>query len=96
MPKMPVMEIEVKVTYNEAWEQFRSIGLLWLVNRMLHLFGWAIVYAIDDETNNIIAVYPMRVTYRGFDRIDEEEGFQKVTKYLSQESKNLLAEVTDN
>ena len=67
----------------ESWEEFRKIGLLWMVNRSLHLFGWALVFDYDDK-KVLKEVYPARCKFRGFSEKDESEEFIKVTKYLKQ------------
>jgi len=82
----------------KSWEEFRNTGLLWWVNRILHLFGWAIVVDADkDEKGNlkILDVYPARVKFRGFSRESEERNFKKLTKYLAKESETLLKEVEE-
>ena len=82
----------------KTWEEFRDAGLLWWVNRILHLFGWAIcVYADKDEQGNlkILDVFPARVKYRGFSEETETRNFKKLTEYLARESENLLKEVED-
>ena len=48
----------------KSWEEFRSTGLLWWINMILHTFGWAICYEFDD--GKIVEAYPARVKYRGF------------------------------
>ena len=68
----------------KSWEQFRETGLLWFVNRVLHLFGWAIVVNIDIESNKVLDVYPARVLFRGFDHGIEEQGFKNIYKYLQE------------
>lgn len=74
----------------KTWEEFRKSALLWWVNRTLHLFGWALVYEIDKETREITEVYPARVSCRGFDREDEDQGFEVLTEYLIGEAPQLL------
>ena len=32
----------------KSWEEFRGTGLLWMMNSILHLFGWAIVYEVEE------------------------------------------------
>ena len=78
----------------KAWAEFRETGLLWFVNRILHLFGWAIV--LETAKNNMLDitdVYPARVTFRGFETQSEENGFKRVTKYLKENIDILLEEV---
>lgn len=76
-----------------TWKEFQEIGLLWWINRSLHLFGWAIVI---EEVNGSINVYPARVQYRGFAPESEDRGFKRVTKYLSESSDELLIETEED
>lgn len=80
----------------KTWEEFREAQLLWWVNRMLHLFGWAIVVEIDDATGKVTEAYPARCKFRGFDSKSEDEGFEGLTAYLKNHSEELLAEVKEN
>ena len=64
----------------KSWEEFRGTGLLWMMNSILHLFGWAIVYEVED--GGVQKVYPARVKYRGFDEKSNTEGYIKVSEYL--------------
>ena len=64
------------------WDEFREAGLLWWVNRILHLFGWAIVMQINDTTGKIDNVYPARAKYHGCCEHIETTGFQQLSKYL--------------
>ncbi len=65
-----------------TWDEFRDSKLLWVVNRTLHLFGWAIVVEMDD--GKVINVFPARVKFRGFDEKSETEGFIGISKYLEE------------
>lgn len=76
----------------KTWKEFYDTGLLWWVNRILHTFGWAIVFDINDA-GVVIDVFPVRCTYRGFGVDSEEEGFKKVTKYLAKEVNELQKDV---
>lgn len=71
----------------ESWDTFRDAGLLWWVNRTLHLFGWAIVFTFKD--GEIIDVYPARVKFRGFALDIESDNFKNLSKYL----KDNIAEI---
>lgn len=66
----------------KTWDEFQATGLLWWINRTLHLFGWVVVVAKEEGSNKIVRVYPARTSWRGFDRKDEEQGFKKVSAYL--------------
>jgi hypothetical protein len=48
----------------------------------LHTFGWAIVFAYEEDSNSLVKVYPARVDFRGFDEKINSEGYCKVSKYL--------------
>lgn len=72
------------------WQEFRDTGLIWFVNRLLHLFGWVIVYEI--ENNKIMQVYPARTKFRGFDPKCESDGFTRVTDYLRNNAESLYDE----
>ena len=74
-----------------SWEEFREAGLLWWVNRALHLFGWAIVVNVEDD-GRVSNCYPARVLFRGFDRASEEDGFRKVSAYLAENATELKRE----
>jgi hypothetical protein len=65
----------------KTWKGFREAGLLWFINQILHLFGWAIVMEIDKE-GNVTDCYPARVEFRGFSEKDNTEGYIKLTEHL--------------
>ena len=69
----------------KTWKEFQDIGLLWWINRTLHLFGWALVYEMDDANGSIKEVYPARVKFRGFNVHTEERGYTALTQYLKTE-----------
>lgn len=61
----------------KTWEDFEKVGLLWFVNRLLHVFGWVIVFVEDDQTNELLEVYPARTTMLGFTEEVDEAGQKK-------------------
>lgn len=69
-------------TRRQTWESFRESGMLWMANRVLHVFGWAIVVEIDDATETIIGAHPRRCTWRGFSPESEARGFRSVSRFL--------------
>lgn len=77
------------------WSEFRNSGLLLIINQILHIFGWAIVFEFDDKTDEITSVYPARVKFRGFDEKSVSESYLKVTEYMHKESDKLFAEVNE-
>lgn len=76
----------------QSWEAFRECGLLWWVNRSLHLFGWALVIVLSED-GSVIEAYPARVKFRGFDEKSESEGFVKLTKYMVTSAEQLSNEM---
>jgi hypothetical protein len=74
----------------KSWEDFKKSGLLWFINMLLHTFGWAIVYDIEDE--KITNVYPARVKFRGFPEQSNTEGYIKVSQYMKDNIDELLEE----
>lgn len=74
----------------KGWKEFRDTGMLWAANRILHLFGWAIVYAYEQGV--LVDVYPARVKFRGFSEDVESVGFQRVATYMEENAKELKEE----
>lgn len=76
-----------------TWEEFRSIKLLWFINTILHLFGWAIILQFDENKEAI--AYPARVKFRGFSEKDNTQGYIELTKYLKENADILLTEAEE-
>lgn len=64
------------------WDEFRDSGLLWFVNRTLHLFGRAICFEYDDA-GRFKQVYYARCKFRSFDQKSEEKGFSNIYKFIN-------------
>lgn len=73
-------------------EEFRSSGLLWFVNRMLHVFGWALV-VVSESDGTLVRMYPARVNFRGFTQELEDEGIKKLTDYLVENISKIQADI---
>lgn len=71
------------------WEAFRKAGMLWFVNRMLHIFGWALVFEFTDG-GKLKDVYPSRTKFRGFCSKEEDKGFKNVSKFMVKNAGRLL------
>ena len=71
----------------KEWSEFRSTGLVLIVNQILHIFGWALVFSIDNGV--IVDVFPARVKFRGFDNNSVEEAYAKVSAYMLANAKEL-------
>ena len=83
-------ENKKKPVTKKSWDEFRDNGLLWFINTILHMFGWAIVVEIDN--GEVINVYPARVTFRGFSEESATNGYQKVSKWMAENAAELLDE----
>lgn len=83
---------DAKPLEEQSWEEFREAGLLWWVNRQLHLLGWALVVDVDQDTGAVKRAYPARTRFRGFDPASEDEGFKKVTAHLRANADRLAAD----
>ena len=78
----------------KSWIEFQQSGMLWWINMILHTFGWAIVFAYD-ENNTLTCVYPARVKFRGFGEKFNTDGYIKVSQYMKDNAEELLAESQD-
>ncbi len=83
----------------KSWEEFRSSGLFWFVNTILHTFGWALVIeevkypdGKGGQVTEITDVYPARVKFRGFSENVNTEGYIKVSNYLKENIDELVEE----
>ncbi|KKM70717.1 hypothetical protein LCGC14_1437930 [marine sediment metagenome] len=79
----------------KEWSEFRNTGLLLFINQILHVFGWAIVFIIDDETKVISDVFPARVKFRGFDNDSISEAYQKISKFMMDNAEILNKEAQE-
>ncbi len=78
----------------KTWEEFRKTGLVLIINQILHIFGWAIVFDVGDD-GTVKNVFPARVKFRGFDNNSVEESYRKVSKYMVENAEKLLEEAKD-
>jgi hypothetical protein len=77
----------------KKWDEFRSTGLVLIINQILHIFGWAIVFEVED--NEVKNVYPARVKFRGFDNDSTDKAYRKVSEYLKDNSEELYKETIE-
>ncbi len=81
-----------KMIEKREWKEFQNAGLLWWVNRTLHLFGWAIVVE-QEEDGTITKAYPARCKFRGFEESSEEEGFKRLTNHIEEQLPNMFEDI---
>lgn len=79
----------------KTWAEFQKTGLLLIINQILHIFGWAIVFSIDDKSGDITDVYPARVKFRGFDNHSVSSSYKKATHWLSENINDLKKEAEE-
>ncbi len=77
---------------SEAWTLFRNSGLLWYVNRTLHLIGWSIVLEIEEDDNTVSAAYPLRTTWFGFSDESNERNLKAFRTHMINNSLHLMRE----
>ncbi len=69
----------------KQWLEFQDRGLLFAVNTFLHMFGYAIYfeYEMDSEGNRVFTnVRPGRCRFRGFGEQSIDSGFKRLHTYL--------------
>ena len=71
-------------------EEFQKTGLILVINNILHLFGFAIVY--DIKANRI---YPARCKFRGFSEEAINRSTKKVYDYLKNNLDNIKGDLDD-
>ncbi len=76
-------------------KEFQETGLIWFVNRTLHLFGWVIAYDVDKDTKEPIRLFVARTKWRGFETKLEQSGFKMLSQYLKDNSSELYKEAND-
>ena len=76
----------------KSWAEFRATGLLLIINQFLHIFGWAIVVEVEKENGEIVNCYPARCKFRGFDEKSTEQAYKEISKYMDDNSEDLLNE----
>jgi len=88
--------IDHSVNSKEKWKEFKNTGLLWFINTILHLFGYAIKYKVDKETGELLDVFPDRCNYRGFSQESNAKGYINVSKYMKEHAEELLKEAKED
>jgi hypothetical protein len=85
-----MMECKNLMTERKTGKEFRESGLLWFINTILHMFGWAIcLNIVTDE------IYAARCKFRGFDEKSNDEGYKKVTEYMAANINSLIKDLEE-
>jgi hypothetical protein len=65
----------------KTWDEFHNTGLLFLVNSVLHVFGWAIAIARNDQ-GEAVKIFPARTVFRGFSDNVVTQSHIKLADYI--------------
>ncbi len=89
------------MTEERSWEEFRASGLAWWINRTLHLFGWALVFEVDDTAKplgkqKVVRCYPAHCRFRGFGEESESRGFRKLTAHIEESLDRMKRDAHDD
>lgn len=88
------MENDNQLVTKKRWDEFRQTGLLFLVNMLLHSFGWAIVMEVNHK-NEVIKAFPARVKFRGFSNDVQTEEYKKIGTYIKENAEDICKESFD-
>jgi hypothetical protein len=86
--------IEDSMVNKKEWQEFRDTGLVVIINQILHIFGWALVFDIDDD-GIIQSVFPARVKFRGFGSTSTIEAYKKLSQYMVDNAEELKKEANE-
>lgn len=90
MSAVNMEKVSMRSIDSKTWKEFQDSGMLWFVNRIIHVFGWSIVLVFNEE--QFVGCYPARVSFRGFNADSEEKGYKKVSTFMQSEADTLYAE----
>ena len=78
----------------KTWKEFREQGFLWLVNSILHVFGWTIAVeeTISDSEQVVANVY--RTKFRGFPEETNTKGYALIAEYMKNNADAIYDEAT--
>jgi len=91
-------EFNEKWVKPKSWDEFRKTGLFMFVNTILHAFGWALCVEVENykelgECAPVTKCYPVRVRFRGFSEIDQEEMHTRIANHLADQAPNFPEEI---
>ena len=73
-------------------KEFRDAALLWFVNSIIHVFGWALfVVEVDGKTY----LEPRKCEFRGFPQDSNTLGYFKLTKYMEENAGKLMEDFSE-
>lgn len=75
-------------------KEFRESGLLWYINQQLHLFGVSLTVEVSKD-GDVRNLKPMKCSHRGFSVSANDDGYEKLTKYLGNNIEKLTKDVLE-
>ena len=93
-PCYTTLREEEKNVELKTWKEFREQGFLWLVNSILHVFGWTIIVEekISDPEQIVANVY--RTKFRGFPEETNTKNYALIAEYMKNNADVLYDEAT--
>ena len=93
-PCYTTLSEEEKNVELKTWKEFREQGSLWLVNSILHVFGWTIAVdeKLSDPEQDVANVY--RTKFRGFPEETNTKGYALIAEYMKNNADALYDEAT--
>jgi hypothetical protein len=79
----------------KTWEEFRETGLTLIVNQILQIFGWSIVYDVSATDGKIIDCYPARTKFRGYSNEIVQQSYLEISRWMKENADQLLKEAED-
>lgn len=74
-----------------TWNEFRESGMVYAANKVLHMFGWCLVFATDEQSG-LQYCYPARTLYRSFALESECAGTQRLNQWMRDAAESLAKE----
>lgn len=93
-PCYTTLSEEEKNVELKTWKEFREQGFLWLINSILHVFGWTIAVEekISDPEQAVANVY--RTKFRGFPEETNTMGYALIAEYMKNNADAIYDEAT--
>ncbi len=74
-----------------TWSEFREAGMVFAANKVLHMFGWCLVFAVDEQSG-LRYCYPARTRYRGLAPEPDRAGTQRLYRWVCDAAGSLAKE----
>ena len=84
-----------RMVHRRSWGEFRASGLLWWINSMLHLWGWALVIEMAEDGKTISNVYPAHCKFRGFSEEHNDQGYRRLTHHARDNISRMLEDLPE-